>query len=523
MTAPAPVAALLALVSALLATLSLPSFSLGFLGWVALAPLLFALRRQGPVGGALLGGLFGLAFGVGTLHWIGEFPAMNGVRFMLLGVLFALYYLLFGLCYAAVARIIGSWIIIGAPALWVAFEYARGSAGFLAFPWNLLGHSQHETLPAMQIADLGGAYAVSFVLVVVNQLASQLPDLVGGGSWRWRWQASLASAVVAATWAYGYHRLAADPPNQGHLRVALVQPNVAARSQMAAAEQVAHLAAYNRLTQQSAQAGPALIVWPSSSLPGPINAWRIRLFVSDIAQRAGVPLLVGGAGGDKLAPGRDGQLPYSNSQLLLLPTGAIEGQYDKIHLTPFTEHVPLQGIVRWPRWITAAEKGFVPGDAYTLFQVAGARFGTPICWENAFPDLVRRFVLRGADFMVSVTNENAFGATSGPYQTLAMNVFRAVENRVAVARAATTGVSAFIDSRGRVMSRVRDAAGADLYVAGILVWDVPLSKEKTFYTRHGDRFAQAVSLAALALLILALVRARAGLAQRYAPPPRATV
>ena len=491
-----------ALVSALLATLALPAFNLGFLAWIALVPLLCALRRRGSPGGACAGAIFGFAFGVGTLYWISEFPAMNAVRFLALGVLFSLYYAAFGALYAVASRRFAASMIFLAPALWVALEYARASAGFLAFPWNLLGHSQYQELPIVQIADLTGAYGLSFLIVMVNEAVSRIREP------GWAPRAATAVTLLILVLSYGWHRLASEDPSPGRVRVALVQANVAARNGMSRDEQVRHLAAYSRLTRRAAEEKPALIVWPSSSLPGPISYWMIRLYVSDVARRAGAPLIVGGAGGDKLAPGSEGRLPFSNSQFLLSPEGALEGQYDKIHLTPFTEQVPLQGIVRWPSWITAAERGFVPGEAYTLFEVAGARFGTPICWENAFPDLFRRFVLRGADFMVSVTNENAFGATSGPYQTLAMNVFRAVENRVAVARAATTGVSAFIDTRGRVVSRVRDPAGADLYVAGVLVWDVPLSREKTFYTRYGDRFAQAVSLAAVALLGFAAARAQ---------------
>ena len=106
-----------------------------------------------------------------------------------------------------------------------------------------------------------------------------------------------------------------------------------------------------------------------------------------------------------------------------------------------------------------------------------------------FPDLFRRFVKDGANFMVSATNEGFYGPTAGPYQTLAINVFRAVENRVAIARSATTGVSAFINPDGKIVERIQDTNGKDLFVSGFLVRDVPLSNKKTFYTRYGDVFA----------------------------------
>lgn len=500
----APLALLvaLALVSALLATLSLPSFDLGLLAWIALAPLLYALRQRGLAAGAGLGWLFGYAFGAGSFFWINVIPGLEPVRFALLAAVFSLYYLAFGFLYALASRRLGSWMLLGAPVLWVALEYARGSMGFLAHPWNFLGHSQYQAPAAIQIAELGGAYAVSFVLVMANQLASQLPDVLGARRWRWRAQSLALGLVLAATLLFGWYRIAPETPASAHLRVALVQANVIARNGMSAGEQVKHLAAYGRLTSDAAKHGPDLIVWPSSSLPGPISFWMVRLYVGDVAQRAGAPLLVGGAGGDKFAPAREGHLPYSNSEFLISPRGQLEGQYNKVRLTPFSEQVPLQGIVRWPRWMTTLEKSFVPGEGYTLFRVGRGRFGAPICWENAFPDLFRRFVKSGANFMVSVTNESVFGVTAGPRQTLAMNAFRAVENRVAIARAATTGVSAFIDPRGRIVSRVRDARGADLFVAGVLAWDVPLSDTKTFYTLYGDLFAQAVAGAALLILLL---------------------
>jgi len=496
----------LSVVSAVLATLSLPSFDLGWLGWIALAPLLFALRQRGVVAGTLLGWIFGCVFGATSFYWINSIPDINLLRFALLVIAFSLYYLAFGLAYSLASRPLGSWMIFAGPALWVAMEYARGSLSFLAYPWNFLAHSQHHALPVIQIADVTGAYGVSFLLVMVNQLLSELPGLRAAGG-RLRLQAVAVGIAGAAALLYGWYRLS-EEGDSGHIRVSVVQANVAARAKMSADEQFRHLGAYAELTMEAVKQRPELIVWPSSSLPAPISFWPIRFYVSEVANSAGVPVLVGGAGGDKFAPARDGELPYSNSEILVSPKGALEGQYNKVHLTPFTEHVPLHGLVKWPRWMTTLEKSFVAGDRYTLFHIGQGRFGAPICWENSFPDLFRRFVLGGANFMVSVTNESVFGATSGPHQTLAMNVFRAVENRVAIARAATTGVSAFIDSRGRIVSKIVDARGVDLFVPGILTWDVPLSRERSFYTSHGDLFAQLVAAAALVLVLCIGLRLR---------------
>jgi apolipoprotein N-acyltransferase len=490
----------LGVASAALFTASLPAFDHGYVAWIAVAPLLYALRQRGSLAGAALGWVFGFAFGATAFYWLAAVPGITPLRFVVVVAVFGLYYMVFGLLYALASRSIGSWLVVGAPALWVALEYARASSHFLALPWNFLGHSQYQALLLIQVADFAGTYGVSFVLMMSNQLASQLPDLAAQAK-RWRWRPQLAgfAAVTTATLLYGWLQLVQELPQEGRVRVAVVQANVAAQNRMSVEDQMNHLAAYDGWTREAAKESPELIVWPSSSLPGPIGFWMIHLYVSDIAQRSGATLLVGGAGGDKFAPVRDGNLPFSNSEFLISPDGQLRGQYNKIRLTPFNEQVPLQGVVTWPHWLSGLEASFVPGDSYTLFSVGAARFGTPICWENLFPDLFRRFPLAGANVMVSVTNESAFG-TTGPRQTLAMNVFRAVENRIAIARAATTGVSGFIDAHGRILARVSDASGADVFVAGAEVRDLPLLHARSFYTLHGDVFAQLASAAALLIV-----------------------
>lgn len=507
---PLPVLIAFALLSSLLAILALPSFDYGYLAWFCLAPLLFGLRRGGILAGTGLGLLFGWTFGAATFSWLTVLSDMSIVRFCLLGSAFSVYYGVFGALYTLTSRRIGPWTILGGPALWVALEYTRANLGFLALPWNLLAHSQYRYLSVIQTADLTGVYGISFLLVLSNQFVSELGDLVVTGKSHWRVHGLALVVVLGAALLYGWQTLGAAPGATEHVRVALVQANLSARSNMSSKEQMAHLAAYDRLTREAAKERPALIVWPSSALPGPMGFFLIRLYVENIAQRSGAHLLVGGAGGDKFAPPREGYLPYSNSEFLIAPSGTAQAQYNKIHLTPFNEYLPLNDRVGWPRWITTLQRSFVPGEAYTIFHVGQARFGSPICWENAFAGLFRRFVLDGANFMVSVTNEGAFGATAAPHQALAMNVFRAVENRVAIARAATTGVSAFIDSNGAIVSRVRDPAGKDVFVSGVLIWDVPLSERKTLYTLWGDVFAQAVAAMALVIVVLgAIATARA--------------
>jgi apolipoprotein N-acyltransferase len=512
------VPAALAPLSGLLAALAFPWFNLGGLAWVSLAPFFFALRGASPPGAAGLGLLFGCAFGGVTLYWwfdrLGGTPAA-AVLFAFVG--FAAYYLLFGFLYSHVSRGVGGWLVLAGPALWVAIEYVRASLGFLAFPWNLLGHSQYRALPVIQVADLTGVYGISFLLVLINHGLSRLPDFfarhrvaaAGAGSRApasWATQLGLPALALLLALGYGWHRLG-EPETGDHLRIAVVQANLVPRIGMTGPERLAHLQEYGRLTHEAAGRRPDLIVWPSSSLPAPYAFRRVSGFVTRLARETETYLLVGGAGGEKFGPREPGYLPYSNSEFLISPAGRAEAQYDKIHLTPFDEYLPFQRTIRWPRWITSLQESYVAGSRYTLFEVRQARFGAPICWENMFADHFRRFVRDGARFMVSVTNEGFFGHTSAPYQTLAMNVFRAVENRVAVVRAATTGVSAVIEPNGRISGRVAGPDGRDTFVAGFLVRDIPLARARTFYTLYGDVFAYAAVAASVAMLLLPL-RAR---------------
>jgi apolipoprotein N-acyltransferase len=516
----------LPIISALLITASFPKFDLGILAWFGLSPLLFALRNSSLLGAIVLGFLFGGYFVVGAFSWALSITPINLVSFFVGLIIFSFYFLIFGFLYKLFTRIIGSWIILGAPCLWVTLEYVRSNLSFLSWPWNLLGHSQYSYLPVIQISDITGVYGISFLIVMANQFLSQIPEFFSefraiklGNRPHHIFQKRLTihllivAVLLVFTLSYGWYKIG-KPEDSRHLRVALLQANVLTKNYMPLAEQVEHLRAYEELTRVAGKEKPDLIVWPASSLPAPIKMSPfVRDTVTQIAHDTQAHLLVGGAGYEKLRPQKEREEIYANSEFLISPSGHLGEQYNKIHLIPFNEYIPLQGKIPWPKWITTLKENFVPGKEYTLFQVSGVKFATPICWENMFPDLFGRFVKDGAQFMVSVTNEGFFGKTSAPYQSLAINVFRAVENRIAVVRSATTGISAFINPNGEIVERVEDIAGRDIFVSGFRVRDIPLSNKKTFYTVYGDIFTYVV-IGITVLMILASFFKQKGLCSR---------
>jgi len=430
-----------------------PPVDLGMLAWIALAPLLFALRHAGSITAAGMGMLFGLVFVTGVFYWIPGLADISWPSFFLWLCIFSLYFMCYGFIYSIISKRIGLGIIIGGPALWVVMEYIRSNLFFLAWPWNLLGQSQYQFLPVIQISDITGIYGISFVIVLLNQFLSLIPDLFVSQNQRnvlffkRKNIPALSVTVLSAfllVFAYGWYKQGNFSGNK-KLKVALIQGNQTVKDRMSFKDQAAYLKEYKQLSENACKEKPDLIVWPASSLPAPLESSRlVRYQVGKLVREKKVFLVAGGAGSEKMKP-KDRSVPaYSNSEFLIDPSGRLRGRYNKMRLLPFNEYLPLQGIIKWPGWLTTLKDGFTPGKEFFLFDVKGAKFGTPICWENMFSGLFRQFVKQGANFMVSVTNEEFFGRTAAPYQTLAATVFRAVENRVAIARCAPTGVSAFI-------------------------------------------------------------------------------
>lgn len=516
--------------SSLLLSASFPKIGLALFAWFALSPLLFALRQGSPLQSAVSGFLFGCLFVIGSFSWALGLSQLNYLTFIIGLIIFSLYFAVFGFFYRILNRSIKIWIIIGGPSLWVALEYLRSNFSFLSWPWNLLGHSQYQCLPIIQIADLTGVYGISFLIVMVNQALSQVPEIPGvkqivalkksktinkekvaiphQSGTKWVISVLTALAAVLFTLSYGWYQLT-QPGSDNSIPVALVQPNMITRDSTPVADQINQLQEYERLTRKAAERKPALIVWPASSLPAPLNTSKlVQESLRKLTHQTGSYLLVGGAGIEKFGPSRESSSPYSNTEFLISPRGEIEKQYHKILLVPFNEYLPLQGILRWPDWVTTLPQSFTPGQEYTLFEISGIKFSSPICWESLFPDFFRRFVLEGANFMVSVTNEGFMGRTSGPYQSLAANVFRAVENRIAIVRSAPTGVSAVIHPSGKIVDRVQDSRGNDLFVSGILIHQVPLTEKRASYTSYGDIFACLTSATAVVMVLISLILRR---------------
>ena len=311
-----------------------------------------------------------------------------------------------------------------------------------------------------------------------------------------------ASVVLIAVLGYGYHRLNAETGN-GDIKVTVVQGNIEQDKKWDPAYQSEVIATYKRLTLKAIEQKPDLVIWPETATPFYFEGARdpypaltddLRKFV----RSAGTPLLTGSPTYEK----KDRRYLLRNSAFLLDRNGMTKTVYHKIHLVPFGEYVPLKNsLLFFVEKMVQASDDFQAGAEYTVMKVrlpAGndVAIGTVICYEIIFPDLVRRFVNEGATGMTTVTNDAWFGRTGAPYQHFSMAVLRAVENRVPVARAANTGISGFIDAKGRIL----DTSG--IFTEAVLTRSLTPGAAKTFYTRYGDVFAYLCSLSSLVLLAL---------------------
>jgi apolipoprotein N-acyltransferase len=500
----------LSVLSGALLVLAFPKFHIEILAWMGLVPFLWAIRKKTAVQGAVLGFISGFVLNVGLLYWIynvlteyGHLPSAVGIFFvLLLSAYLALYFSAFGFVVCWVRGKTDLSEALFAPPLWVSLEYIRGVL-LSGFPWELCGYSQYRILSLIQITDITGVYGVSFLIILANVALYRLAVSAGERSWGPALREILAAGIlVAGTGIYGQWRLmelAQETGQEKYGRVSLIQGNIRQDVKWESGYQEETIKIYSNLTLQTKDLRPNLIIWPETAAPfffqSPSN-YQSQIF--ELAHQMRAPLLLGAPAFDR----QGARTHYFNSAFLISPEKKIDGRYDKIHLVPFGEYAPLSGILGFTRDIIGAIGDFTPGAGIRNLSAPFGDFGVLICYEAIFPDLTRQFVDQGARFLVNITNDAWFGKTSAPYQHLSMVTLRAVENRVPIARAANTGISALIDSSGKIR------ATTDLFTREILSGRIQIGRDKTFYTKYGDIFAYACM--GFTILFVAILRLRRG-------------
>ncbi len=478
------------LISALLFSLSFPPFPTGFLAYFALVFLFFALEGKGGWESFKLGYIWGLVTNVLLLYWItwATLPGVLGVILIL-----SLYTAFLFLFYSWVQKAFGEKAVFFMPFLWVMMEYGR-SLFEIGFPWLNLSYTQTYYLSLIQYASMLGNYGVSFWVVWVNVLV-YLAVKNFAHTRKVLTYAAVILILFILLFLYGI-KVLNEKADSRQIDVALVQGNIPQDVKWDYKLLDYNFKVFDEMTKKIPEKVD-LILWPETAAPCYLRA-EPKYFsqVKSLSDSLQTPLVLGT--NDYTVLGKGNYLSY-NSAFYFDPYQNNFSAYNKMHLVPFSEWVPYPKVFGWLYGIKFGLSDYTPGKNYVLFQSPKGKFPVLICFESVFPDLVRKFVLNGADFLANITNDGWWGKTAGPYQHAQINVFRAIENRISIARCANTGVSLFVDPYGRITRKTK------IYVHDILTGKIPLRNKLTFYTRYGDWFAKGVSLISVLIVAYSLL------------------
>lgn len=483
------------LASGILLALAYPRPGLYLCAWFAFVPVLIAARQRPWRNGFIVGVIF---FAL-VLYWVNvvmtTFGGLNWffslMAYLLLSGYLALYFA-FALFFAvALRQKIHLPYYLSLPSLWIALEFVRAKL-FSGFPWGLLGYSQSDNLIVAQFADMFGVYGIGFIIMMANAVIAEW--LLAERVRRTELRPVVTGTVLLLLCVIGYGWLRLDNPRSGatdeYTQVTLVQGNIAQSLKWDPAYQQVTLDTYRHLSLRPAMVKPELIIWPESATPfyfQESNQWSRQ--VRDVARDQSVHLLFGSPAYEANGEG----LRYFNSAFMLTPSGEISGRSDKIHLVPFGEYVPLKNILTFVDKLVVGIGEFSPGEM-TPLDFGEKKAGVLVCFEGIFPELAAGYVRRGADLLVNITNDAWFGNTSAPWQHLAMTRMRAIENRIWVARAANTGVSAFIAPSGEIIAQT------GLFMPATLTAGIFPGAGLTLYRQFG--FALPYLCCAISLLLL---------------------
>jgi apolipoprotein N-acyltransferase len=470
----------LVILSSLLFIFAYPPFDLYWISFFVLCPFFWVLLRGGAMRGLFLGLLFGIVFFAGVLFWMnglklpGVMPWQKPILWISLTTALSLFTGFFGFIVGFLSNKLRtlSWVFF--PLVWCSVEFARTHFPFGGFPWVLLAHSQYLNPPFIQISEYTGAYGVSFLLALLNVSFAWL--FLKSFSLRRRiFPLCFAFFLVFGCWAWGASLLRKSPV-EGDLKISAIQGNFPIEMSWNWRDRKSEF--YKRLkalTNDVLRVSPTLIIWTESIILEPVA--YLPPLVEELSSlfKEGVFLLLG-------AP-HPSDRRYYNSAFLISRYGVI-GRYDKIHLVPFGEYLPLERLFPVIRRFIPQCGSFLSGSRFTIFSVNGARFGVLICFEGIFPPLSRRFIQKGAGFLVNITNDAWSMSEASHLQHFQSIIFRAIENRCYIVRAGNTGVTAIVDPFGRVVKRLPVAT------PGFIIDEInPIVKKRTFYTRWGDLFS----------------------------------
>jgi apolipoprotein N-acyltransferase len=505
MTISRPVRFVLAVASGIALSFAFPNYNLPLLAWIAVALLMLAALGARTREAALFGFINGALFYPLSLPWIATVMKQYGSNiswFAAAGILalMTLAGALFPLVFAVLVCRVGKKSIpvacAMAPFLWVVLEFARANLPIIGFPWNLLGYAASGNLAFVQLTAITGIFGLSLLVAAFNAAVVWSIASPSKNSRRIIIGVAIVLIVIGTIGPRFVPR--ATPDRVAHL----VQTNLPQEETYPSNWMEIHAADMQQLESISidaARKSPGVVIWPEVPAPFTMQDPKFTAIADRIAENSGQDFLVGVVDW-KLSPER--KWLASNSAVLLNPSGHREFTYDKIHLVPFGEYVPLRKYLFFAHSLIDSIGDFTPGHEYSVGQLPGGRFSVFICYEAIFSSEIRRFAANGAQLLVNISNDGWFGRSSAPTQHLMMARVRAVENHRWLLRCTNTGFTVDVDPYGRIVTRLQPFTRAGL--------DAPYGfrSDLTPYTRLGDWLAWLCVVAALALILFAWIRFR---------------
>ena len=479
--------------------------------FVALVPFLTALRTAPSAQAAWCGLFTGLVHFLSLLYWIvivmgryGKLPwYISFTTLVLLALVLSLFVVVFALSarwlLAESTPFVALWVL---PCLWVGLDWIR-SFLFTGFPWMDLGYGLWNVPRLIQVSDITGHYGITFLLLLTNTfVALFLTDRVKTTRLLVLVPVVLLLICVAGYSTWRWQSLERWMKTAESMPVGVVQGNVEQDKKWAPEEREKTVMDYIGQTVSLFDGKkPALVVWPETALPFFPEAHPLMVPLRSLTTKSNIALLTG-APWYTVIDRQERKYRYYNSALLIDTDGNFGGRYSKTHLVPFGEYVPLKKFLPFIAPIVQTVGDFTPGTIADPIVFRKAKIGVLLCYESIFPDIAEKWVQAGANILINLTNDAWYGKSSAPEQSFAMTVFRAVETRRSVVRAANTGISGFIDLLGRVRMR------SEIFVPWQASDDVILNEKVPFVVRYGHLFAPLCFFFGAGLLLYRVLQRR---------------
>ena len=487
---------LLLLLSALLLEMSFAPFNQFYTAFFALIPLLFILEKV--KNGFLTGLIWGIFYSIFSIHWLalntGTFPWLATFSMLLASVFLALNYGFIGMLFKMIQRKDALLAFLFLPFIWTAVEFLR-SFGTFGFPWLSLGHSQAYNTAYVQMADIGGVYTVSFILLMTNLfLFLMIKDYT-------RKRLVALIVIILVPFIYGTVMINSDLSSDKFLNFRIVQPNIPAKEKWIPANRIPIINKLDSLSRTDNGFQPDVIVWPETAVPYYI---RSSIYFTHLVNQCAVDMnstLITGAL-DFFYKDESDWHSSTNTMFVFEPDRSTFNSaiYDKLHLVPFGEFTPGGNMFSWLNNMEYGQSEFSHRNFKNPLKMTSdsIAFTPMICYDSVFPHTIRSFSAQGSKYNILITNDIWFGRSVGPHQHAAIAIVRAIETRRPLIRSANAGISMFIDEKGRVIDRL------PLYTCGILDCSLKEGIHNSAYVKTGNLFGISMSIIMLLGFIFSL-------------------